>query len=70
MILETRRDECIILIPESNCESEALDKIFGSIVQTGEGLITKIQGEYRIADGYGPNYVSLRAIKSDPEKES
>jgi hypothetical protein len=65
MRVETRAGEggirSLILIPETRAECRTVDEALGSRVQSGDGLIATVAGEVRIADGYGPLYITLRA---------
>jgi len=64
MLIEKRvrgNEKHLILIPSPD-EAKLLDEILGSHVQTDDGLITDVVGQLRVADGYGPSYISLKAV--------
>lgn len=67
MIVERRNTfgvPSIVLIPTPE-EARMLDEVFGSAALDDDGLISKMRGEYRMADGYGTAYVSLRKTPPD-----
>jgi hypothetical protein len=67
MIVEMRRRELgvptLILIPNQE-EVKLVEEVLGRRIQTDNGLISQVEGEVRLADGYGPLYISLQLKKS------
>jgi hypothetical protein len=60
----------LLLIPTTDEESRVIDGALGCKVQTNDGLIAKVTGEVRIADGYGPHYISLKSeVLHDPSSQ-
>lgn len=50
----------IILIAESDEESELMDEVFGSEVKD-DGFISNVSGQVKVADGFMEHYISLQA---------
>jgi hypothetical protein len=69
MIVETRirgREKSLVLIPTPE-EAKLVDEVLGSRVKNDDGLIAEVVGEFRIADGYGPCYITLRVKPEEAE---
>lgn len=65
MRIETRNTfglRALILIPESSEESLLIDSVVGANVGE-DGLIANVEGQVRLADGYGEHYIRLERKK-------
>lgn len=56
----------VILVPTPD-EARIIESILGKTIRDDNGLICLIRGEYRLADGYGPAYLSLWFDAATPE---
>jgi hypothetical protein len=63
------RGPSLCLVVESREESHLLDAALGKTVVDDDGLISRVQGEVRLSDGYGEHYISLHAAEGGPEKK-
>ena len=65
--LETRtfrNVKMLCLVCENELESRMVDDSLGA--EVGEdGLIARVSGEVRLADGYGEHYICLKACEED-----
>ena len=64
MIVEKRRRgnrQTLVLIPSPE-EAKIVDEVLGCRANDSEGFITHVIGELRMADGYGPVYLSLAPV--------
>lgn len=50
----------LFLLAESEAESKLLDQVFGDRLINRDGLITQMEGDVRLADGYCEHYLLLR----------
>lgn len=63
MRIETRvfkNETFLVLVCESEEESQKLDLVFGNKVKDDSGLIADVFGEVRLSDGYGDHYIRLK----------
>jgi hypothetical protein len=71
MIVEIRKVDGypphLVFLPSKE-ELKIIEEVLGNKVVDDDGLITLVAGRYKLADGYGPAYISLGAISMDGEK--
>jgi hypothetical protein len=61
--LDDGKERFLVLLP-TPYESQLIDAILGCNVIDSEGLITRIEGEVRLSDGYGEHYIRIERKKS------
>ena len=68
-IIVRGKDKWLLLIPTPD-EAKMLDSALGSTVQNDDGLIAHVDGAYKISDGYGPAYLSLKAVSTEKKDDT
>jgi hypothetical protein len=64
MIVEIRRGvghpPFLVLIPNEE-ELLLVEEVLGKVVVDADGLIASVKGQFRLTDGYGTAYLSIRS---------
>jgi len=61
----SNKGPALVLIAETEEESELIDEMLSNAVQDGTGFIANVEGEVRLEDGYGHHYIYLRKAAGD-----
>lgn len=71
MIVEIRRNPgyppSLVFLPTKE-ELDIIEEVLGNKVIDDDGLITEVTGRYKLSDGYGPAYLSVRPVSAGSDE--
>ena len=66
MIVEIRRTmgcpPSLVFLPNKE-ELAIIEEVLGNKIINDDGLIAEVTGRYKLSDGYGPAYLSIKSVK-------